>query len=394
MLGMGTSPPARRHRTRRILLYVVLALIAIRIALPFVLLHFLNKRLADIPNYYGQAEDLDLALIRGAYRIENVFLDRVDSTTQERTPFIGAESIDLSVEWKALFHGSLVGELVIERPLVNFTKDKVEPAQVQRDTSSLGDLLKDLMPLQINRVEAHRGEIHYIDPTSSPKVDVKMDAVELLALNLRNSYDSTVVLPASLRADANVYGGTFVLNMKLNPLERDPTFDLDVSMKDMQLPLFNDFFQAYANVDVNRGTFGLYAEIATKERQFAGYVKPIVHDLDVLGPEDKGDTFFRKLWEGIAGTAGAILTNPREDHVATKLEFTGRLDDPNVHSWYAIIDLIRNAFIRALQPTIDREISIVNVGRKSEQDQGFFQRLFKKDDKDQRKAPPKKKEKK
>lgn len=388
---MEASPPPKRHRTRRILLYVVLALVAIRIALPFVLLHFLNKRLADIPNYYGHAEDLDLALIRGAYRIENVFLDRVDSTTQERTPFIGAGSIDLSVEWKALFHGALVGELVIERPLVHFTKDKVEPAQVQRDTTSLGDLLKDLMPLQINRVEAHRGEIHYIDPTSSPKVDVKMDAVELLALNLRNSYDSTVVLPASLHADANVYGGTFVLNMKLDPLERDPTFDLDVSMTDMQLPLFNEFFQAYANVDVNRGTFGLYAEIATKERRFAGYVKPIIHDLDVLGPEDKGDTFFRKLWEGIAGTAGAILTNPREGQVATKLEFTGRLDDPNVHSWYAIIDLIRNAFIRALQPSIDREISIVNVGRKSEQDQGLFQRLFKKDDKERRKTPPKKK---
>ncbi|MGV3636141.1 MAG: DUF748 domain-containing protein [Flavobacteriales bacterium] len=377
---MSTPPLAKRSRTRRIVLYIVLALVAIRVALPFVLLHLLNDRLKSIPGYHGNAEDLDLALIRGAYRIENVFLDRVDSTTQERTPFIGAGSIDLSVEWKALFHGAVVGELVIEHAQVNFTKDKAEPAQVQGDTTSLGDLLQDLMPLRINRVEVHRGEVHYLDPTSSPKVDLRMDHVELLALNLRNSYDSSVVLPASLRAEAAINSGRFTLNMALNPLEASPTFDLDLALTDVRLPELNDFFQAYANVDVNRGTFGLYAEIATKERRFAGYVKPIVHDLDVVGPEDKDDTVFRKLWEGIAGTAGAILTNPREDQVATKLEFSGRLDEPIVHSWYAIIDLIRNAFIRALQPTIDREISIGNVGRASEREKGFFKRLFNKDD--------------
>lgn len=373
-MNPATGPKRRSHR--KVLLYILLCLIAIRVALPYLLLHVLNERLAKIPHYYGHADDLDLALIRGAYQIEGLFLDRVDSVTQDRTKFIGAKVIDLSVEWKALFHGSIVGELVIEAPLVNFTKDKVEPAQVQKDTTSLGDLLHDLMPLQINRVEAHNGEVHYLDPTSKPKVDVQMDKVELLAKNLRNSYDSTALLPASLHADANVYGGRFDLNMKLNPLNRDPTFDLDVAMKGMELPQFNDFFKAYANIDVNKGTFGLYAEVATKDRKFAGYVKPIIKGLDVLGPEDTQDTFFHKVWEGIVGTAGSILTNPRKEQVATKLEFSGRLDDPDVHSWYAAIDLIRNAFIRALQPSIDRDISIVNVGRKSEEKEGFFKRLF------------------
>jgi len=374
------TPPAKKRHRRRILLYIVIGVIAIRIALPYVLLHFLNQRLAELPNYTGHAEDLNLALIRGAYQIEDIYLDRVDSVTQERTKFVSAGLIDLSVEWKALFKGSVVGELVIENPVVNFTKDKVEPASVQKDTTSLGDLLKDLMPLQINRIEAHNGEVHYLDPTSSPKVDVQLSSLELLAKNLRNSYDSTNVLPASVNADADVYGGRFDLNMKLNPLDLDPTFDMNVTLTDAQLPLFNDFFKAYANIDVNKGTFGLYAEIATKDRRFAGYVKPVIKDLDVLGPEDTKDTFFHKMWEGIAGTAGSILTNPKKDQVATKLEFSGSLDDPNVHTLYAVVDLVRNAFIMAIQPTIDRDISIVNVGRKSEENEGFLKRLFRKDD--------------
>ena len=381
---MSTAPPPAKKRHRlRVILYVLIGLIAIRIALPYVLLHLLNKRLADMPNYTGHAEDLDLALIRGAYQIENIYLDRVDSLTQERTKFVSADMIDLSVEWKALLKGSVVGELMIEHPVVNFTKDKVEPASVQKDTTSLGDLLHDLMPLQINRVELHNGEVHYLDPTSSPKVDVQLTSVELLAKNLRNSYDSTTVLPASVHANADLYGGQLDLNIKLNPLELDPTFDLDVTLKGAQLPRFNDFFKAYANIDVNKGTFGLYAEIATKDRRFAGYVKPVIKDLDVLGPEDTKDTFFHKVWEGAVGTAGSILTNPKKDQVATKLEFSGRLDDPNVHTLYAIVDLVRNAFIMAIQPSIDRDISIVNVSRKSEEDEGFLKRLFRKDaDKD------------
>lgn len=372
-------PPGSRRKRHRRVLWIILVLLLLRLALPYVLLHVLNDRLTKVPGYYGHADDLDLALIRGAYRIEGIFLDRVDSVSHERTSFVAAHVIDLSVEWKALFHGSVVGELVIDHPSVSFTKDKVEPAEVQKDTTSLGDLLDDLMPLRINRVEVNGGEVHYRDLASSPKVDVQMDDFDVLALNLRNSYDSTDVLPARVRATASVYGGRFDLGMRLNPLARDPAFDMDVGLEGMRLTEFNDFFQAYANVDVNKGVFGLYSEIATEDRRFAGYVKPVIKDLDVLGPEDRGDTFFRKLWEGLAGTAGAVLTNRKHDQVATKLEFSGELDQPDTHLFYAIVDLVRNAFIRAIQPSIDREISIVNVGEKSEEENGFFKRLFRKE---------------
>lgn len=375
---MATSEPSRERRRKRlrIILLFALAVVVLRVILPYVLLHLLNDRLARVPGYYGHADDLDLALIRGAYRIEGLFLDRVDSISQDRTKFVSAAVIDLSLEWKALFHGSVVGELVIERPSLRFTKDKVEPGEVQKDTTSLGDLLDDLMPLRINRVEVNRGELYYRDLASSPEVDVMMDELDLLALNLRNSYDSTALLPASVKATANIHGGRFDLGMRLNPLAREPAFDLDVSLDGMRLTEFNAFFQAYANVDVNKGVFGLYSEIATEGGRFAGYVKPVIKDLDVLGPEDRGDTFFRKLWEGLAGTVGTVLSNPKEDQVATKLEFSGELDKPDTHVLYAIVDLLRNAFIRAIQPSIDREISIANVGRKNEEEKGFFKRLF------------------
>ncbi|MBK6540127.1 MAG: DUF748 domain-containing protein [Flavobacteriales bacterium] len=380
-----SAPSAASHKKRRlwrIVLVVLGVLLLVRIALPYVLLHFANQRLAALPTYQGHIADLDLALIRGAYRIESFYLDKKDSLTQARTPFMSAEVIDLSVEWRALFEGALVGELVIEHPELRFTKDAAEPAAVQKDTADLRSLLNDFMPLSVNRVEINNGVIRYKDGGSSPPVDVQVDAIEALAFNLINTADSTTLLPASIKATAQVYGGDLKFTMGLDPLAKTTLFDMNVELVHTDLTRINDLFKAYGNFDVNKGTFGLYAEMATRDGAFDGYVKPVIKDLDVLGKDDREDNLFRKLWEGIVGTAGALLTNPKKDQVATKVTFKGRLDDPKVGTWSAIAKVVSNAFIEALPPALDHEIDIATVGEEGpDEKKGLLQRVFGKKDK-------------
>jgi hypothetical protein len=379
-----TAAPSRKRSKWRTLLIVVGVLLAIRLVLPYVLLHVVNDRLAKLPGYHGHIDDLDLAIIRGAYQIERLKIEQVDSVTQERTPFLAAREIDLSVEWKALFHGSVVGELVLDEPEILFTKDAVEPAEVQEDTTTFNELLKDMMPIRVNRVEAHHGVLRYRDPGSKPAVDIQMDSIELLVTNLRNSYDSSEVLPSALRFNANVYGGTMALKMKLNPLAEQPTFDLNADLQGLELPRLNDFMQAYGKFDVNRGTFGLYSEIAAKDGGFTGYVKPLIKDLDVVGAEDRDDNVLRKLWETVVGGVGGVFRNAPKDQVATKVRFSGRMDGPRTNVLYAIVDLVRNAFIQALQPAVDNQINIASVTAPPPEKEGFLKRLFNKDGKEEK----------
>lgn len=365
----------RRTRKWRIALIGLGVLVAARIALPCVVLHFVNDRLAKMPGYRGHVEDIDIALIRGAYVINDMLLDKLDSTSGERSPFLGADVIDLSVEWKALLHGAFVGELEIERPRITFTLDSVEPAQVQKDSAGFRELLRDLMPLRINRVAAHNGVLAYRDPKSSPPVHVHMTSLDVLATDLRNNYDGGELLPSTIVATAALYGGRMRFNMKLAPLNKTPLFDLNAELEHMDLVQVNDFFQAYAHVDVNSGSFGLYTEMATRDGAFSGYVKPVFKELDVLGPEDRNDGFLHQFWEGPVGTIADVLTNPRKDQVATKLEFSGKLSNPEVSTFYAVIDLLRNAFIRAIVPALDNEVNIGSVNAPQERP-GFFKRLF------------------
>ena len=402
---METRKP--RHRKRKAFYFfmgfIVLIVIA-RLVLPYVVLHLVNKNLATMKGYYGHVKDIDLAIIRGAYKVDNIYLDKKDTVTNKQTPFFAASIIDLSVEWKALFKGSIVGEVVLQEPMLRFTKDKVEPKDVARDSSALKELLDDFMPLRINRCEINNGRVQYIDESTKPRVDLQMTKLHLLAENLRNSYDSTVVLPATIDASANVYEGTLIFDAKANPLAVSPTFDMSAELKNTNMVKLNDFFQAYAKIDVNRGTFGLYTEVAAKEKKFAGYVKPIIKDLDVLGKEDRKDNLLQKLWEGAAGTVAEIFENQPKDQLATKIPFKGDLDDPQTNVWYALSNVLQNAFIHALQPTIDNEITIGSVKVGKDEKKTFLQKIFSKDDdkdknkqdkkRDDKKKDDKKKEKK
>lgn len=382
----------------KILLIILGILILVRLILPFVVLHYANKTLAGMNGYYGHIEDIDIALIRGAYKIDSIYLNKVDTITQKQTSFFSASEIDLSVEWKALFHGSIVGELIFEKPILKFSKDKVEPKDLRNDSTDFRKLLDDFMPLRVNRFEVNHGEIQYIDQFSSPRVDVTMTDVNVLALNLKNSYDSAVLLPATVQADADIYEGTLDFKLKLNPLADQPTFDMNAELKNTNLVLLNDFFQAYANLDVNKGTFGMYAEVAAKQGAFTGYVKPIVQGLDVYGPEDKKDNIFRKIWEGLAGGASEVLENQPKDQFATKIPFEGRLDDPKANLWVTITNVLQNAFINALQPSIDNDINIGSVEKKKKEKKTLLQKVFgKKDDEEKdarKKARQKRREKK
>ncbi len=369
----------------KILIVIILVLVIFRLLLPYILLHYANKTLANVPGYYGHVEDIDVSLYRGAYQIDSIYLNKMDSLTHKQTDFFAAKNIDLSIEWKTLFKGSLVGELEFNSPKLIFTKNKTEIGHVAKDTNDFRKILKDFMPLRINRFGVNNGSIHYVDATAKPKVDIALKNTYILAQNLTNATDNETKLPSTVTASANAYGGTVSFNMKLNALAERATFDLNAEVKNTNLVLLNDFLKAYADVDVNKGNFGLYTEFASLNGKYKGYVKPVIKDLDVLGPEDRGDNFFHKVWEGLVGGVSKVLENRKKDQIATKVPIEGDFSGAETNIIEAIWELLRNAFIHALMPSIDHQINLRSIAEDEEKDdRGLLKRIFGKKDKDKK----------
>ena len=86
-----------RKRLVIILGSVLILLIAVRMALPYILLKLVNKELQNIPGYTGHVDDIDVALIRGAYKIKMIKLEKTGGKIP--VPFFSAPLIDLSLQW-------------------------------------------------------------------------------------------------------------------------------------------------------------------------------------------------------------------------------------------------------------------------------------------------------
>jgi hypothetical protein len=93
----------------------------------------------------------------------------------------------------------------------------------------------------------------------------------------------------------------------------------------------------------------------------------------------------------IYGAVGQVFRNQKKDQVATKVPFEGDLKSPETNVWYAVTRVLQNAFVQAIQPSIDNEISFQSVGKVNDDKKNLLEKIFSKD-KDNSKKKEKKRE--
>jgi hypothetical protein len=143
----------------------------------------------------------------------------------------------------------------------------------------------------------------------------------------------------------------------------------------------NDFLKAYADIDAEKGTFALFSEMTGENNRFQGYVKPIFKDVKILDLEEDKNKPLSLLKEAGIGLVSMIFKNHAKDQVATKIPVSGSLEDPKVHVWRAIMNVLRNAFVEAINPKLD---GTVEMGKLSETE-GSMKQQRKEEKKEERK---------
>ncbi|MCU0353956.1 MAG: DUF748 domain-containing protein [Cytophagales bacterium] len=341
---------------------MLILLVVGRLLLPYFVTRYVNKVLAEIPGYWGKIDDVDISLYRGAYQIQGMKLYKVEGN--DRIPFLDFPEIDLSVYWKALLKGKVAGEVAFVRPVVNFIGGGSEAGSQSGGDVDWTEPLKDLMPLQIDRLTATDGKLTFNDFSTRPRVDLAMTNVNLTATNLSNAQQRAETLPSDVRLTATSIGnGKLNVNMKANMLKPTPDFDLDLRFEDVNIPALNDFFKAYAKVDLERGNFNLYSELALREGVLKGYVKPVARDLKFIDWKDK-DEFKNPanlLWEGLAGLVAEIFENQPRDQLATVIPVSGTLEKTEVDVWTTLANVLRNAFVQSLKLDTDGTITFADA---------------------------------
>jgi hypothetical protein len=223
-------------------------------------------------------------------------------------------------------------------------------AKTAKEVSNKPDTL-----IRIDQAEITNSEFGFVNEAANPRYRVFLRHAALRLHNVSNHFSEgtgLVTLTGEFMGTGNtVISGTF------RPEKKSPDFDLDVKIERTQMRPMNELLRAYGNFDVTAGLFSVYSELHVKDRRVDGYIKPLFKEMKVFDArQDQEKNLFHQLYEGLVGGVAALLENRPRKEVATQTEISGPLESPKTSTWQTLINLIRNAFFKAVLPGFEKEV--------------------------------------
>lgn len=331
---------------------VVVLLVVLDIALPYLVRNYLNDKLADMGDYRGQVTDVDLALWRGAYRINGLQIVKVDGKVP--VPFVKAPVIDLSVSWHSLWYDhAVVAQVQFIKPELNFVDGGTnkQASQTGQGTDWRAQLGK-LLPITLNEMRIADGKIAFHNFNSKPQVNLYATQVNASFYNLTNVVDVKGKRDARFDGKALFLGqAPLEATATFDPLSNFEDFEFRFRARDIELKRMNDFASAYGKFDFNAGTGDLVVEAQAEKGQLTGYIKPLLRNVEVFNwqqdVENKDKGIFRSIWEAVVGVSETVLKNQRKNQFATRVELSGNVHQQDISAFQAFLQILRNGFVQA-----------------------------------------------
>ena len=200
--------------------------------------------------------------------------------------------------------------------------------------------------LKIDQLNAVRSDVGFVNRAASPSYRVVLTNADLSVENLSNQRiqgDATVQLKGKLMGT-----GDTQVRALVRPKSRSGDMDLTVQVEETAMESLSDLARAHGKVDVAAGAFSMYADLRVRDGALDGYIKPVVWGLETS--RQAPESVREKLREGMVSVAAKVLKNRPRREIVTVMNVSGRIDQPQVRTWPTVRGLLRNAFIRAIDP--------------------------------------------
>jgi len=231
--------------------------------------------------------------------------------------------------------------------------EAVRAKKVERAARRLHDT-----PTAVTRVDTLHivnSIIGYATYSTKPSYTVFLTDADVTLKNFSNQQKAG---PTSVSLKGAFMGsGPTSVQATFHPAETPPAFNVAVKIEGTQLRTMNDLLRAFGNFDVVAGEFNLYSELNVEKGRISGYLKPLFKDMKVYDHrQDSEKAVFHQLYEGLVEGVQALLQN-RSGEVATKATVSGPASQPNTSTWQIILRLLENAFVKAILPGFEHQVS-------------------------------------
>jgi len=254
------------------------------------------------------------------------------------------------VHWRALLHGRLVADFLIDNPKFNINlRQAKKEVEDKTPVTNRGwqDALQEIYPLKINVFTVENADITYVD--EGPFKPLRLSKVNFQAYDIRNTRSKQSTYPSEIHLDGIVFdSGRVVLDGRADFLAKPiPGIKSDFSLQQVELDYFKPIIQRY-HVDVRKGILSSEGMFEYASDTKVTYLKHITIEkvqIDyVHQPQTAQDEAV--IGEQVAQTAKKLHNNSevlvRVDEVNLKksdLAYVNKATNPNYRLYFSDLDL-------------------------------------------------------
>lgn len=335
------------------LLIIFGVLVVIRMALPAVLLHNINKFLKDFsPRLEAQVGDLDFGIIRGAYKIEDM---KAYLEGKGDNPFLVVDSVDVSISWREIFKGRFLTDITIEGLEFELSEKlmdevKAELATHKKDAEEAGD---KVFPAQISRVDIRNSKFEYYDIKELPLV---LSGITGRVSNATPTPESPLMffsIKGTFMDSSTVKTAGYVnLQEKPNP------WTAGLELRDFETKKVNDFLRTKVPLTFTQGRLDLYSEMKSENGRLEGYIKPFLEDFKMIGNQKDFKGFKHAGVEIASAAVNGLLQRNENETLATKILFKHDQAGFDWNASEAINKTLENKFGEKLEPGLENRYQL------------------------------------
>jgi hypothetical protein len=206
--------------------------------------------------------------------------------------------------------------------------------------------------VRIDQGRIENSEFGFVNQATTPSYRLFISGTDIELENWSNQLSEGT---AKVQLKGLLMGsGATQIRGAFRPETKSPDFDLSVKILKTQVKSLNQVLRAYGGTDVAAGVFSVFSEMAVKNGQVQGYLKPLFKDVTAYDPaQDKDKGLLTKIFEKTINVASSLLKNTPRGEVATKADVSGPVENPQASTWEMVATLFKNAFFDAVLPGLE-----------------------------------------
>ncbi len=301
--------------------------------------------------------------VHAFYKAQNIPLDRLRPFGERANLTLtgGALSSRGEVEYGPRHREARIADVVVRNLRLDYihtaataAAEKARGQKVEAEVRKVARNPEPPMPVEVRSLRLIDANLGLVTPVKDRRFRFFVNGANLDVTNLSTGFQQG---PAQVSLTGRFMGsGSTRGSATFRDARKGSDFDFHLAVDGASLPSINDLLRAYGKFDVARGTFSLYTEVKVHDGRIDGYVKPLFQDIQVYDPQqDKNKPVLKKLYEKVVGGVAHVLENHPREQVATVADISGPISSPHTSTWDVIVNLVSNAFVKAILPGFERE---------------------------------------